>query len=187
MVIESLQSFWVVANQSSNTQKYLTGKAYILSNSTKMCFAYDSIKDKLTRLADKPSRMGFHKAVIIERRNKPFIYSIGGFCTNFGYWVTEKYHVQKDIWKYDIANHFYRRIAPKTVDRLVNMSLFYFEGNDTLYAFGGIKFPSNSTKVVSSKANKSQHKKFAIQKLKIKGSDDRPKWEAVYYKYFNSL
>ena len=76
----------------------------------------------------------------------------------------------------------YRRIAPKTVDNLVNMSLYYHESNDTLYAFGGIKFPCNSTKIVSSNTDKSEHKKFAVQKLKIKGSDERSKWDAIYFK-----
>lgn len=43
-------------------------------------------------------------------------------------------------------------------------------------------FPTISTKIVPSKADRSFNKNFAIQKLKIKGSDEREKWDAFYIK-----
>jgi hypothetical protein len=94
-----MEDFSVIGVQSENAQKYVNGIAYIVSNTTPSFFKYDARKNKVTKLADKSSSIGFHKAILIERRNKPFIYMVGGYSPKFGYCITEKYHVQKNKWK----------------------------------------------------------------------------------------
>jgi len=133
---------------SSPKDTCLISLRYIVSNNSKMTLRYDIETNTLTRLADKSSIIGFHKAVLIERRNKPFIYMIGGYDPTYGYCITEKYHVEKNKWKKMKAKTCTSSDShKKTGNTLVNLSLYYFSEDDTLYAFGGEKL--QTTVVVS--------------------------------------
>ena len=116
-------------------------------------------RDKsLTLLEGKPSLIGFHKAILIERRGKPFIYCIGGYSEKDSYRITEKYHVQKDRWKKMQA------LTCEYGDLLVNMSLFYFQEEDVLYCFGGQVLDTS----LDSKPRDCNYNEFSIQRLKLR-------------------
>lgn len=175
--------FAVVGTQSEQAQAYMNGVAYIASNTSNLFLKYDAFTDKITKLADKPSSMGFHKAILLERRHKPFIYMVGGYNAKYGYWNTEKYHVTKNVWK---------KMKAKTCppagwylqagETLVELSLYYFIKKDMLYAFGGKKLETSHKSAKPLGMEKKYDKTFAVQRLKLKKSDDIESWEVLYYK-----
>ncbi|CAI2365901.1 unnamed protein product [Moneuplotes crassus] len=166
------QDFCIAAFQGPGSEKYGDGRAYLISNTSNIVLLYDARTDRFTRLEDKPSMIGFHKAVLIERRKKPFIYAIGGFNAKNGYVTTEKYHVQKDSWKKMKAQ------LCKDKDKRVNLSLFYFHKQDYLYAFGGEKLDTNPSLKKSKKDTE-----FVVQRIKLKRSDDIIAWEVLSYSH----